>query len=235
MLVNTPATVDLSFEKVGAVQSTVSDSAEAAQVNTTDATLGNAVAGKPNSVAVRIPQRGWIAGDSARRCVSRLKFDPERFPTPAAARWMAVSPTRKRILTADVNDQQNRASFTSVLAYRRFVQNSRTTTTKAGAIRIVRRAGTMITRSGTNTVHGRPLASFATPTPAPIAFSTMHRSAPAATRPECFRRSAGRLKDKLFYFLNWEGRKDGERATVLRTVPTSTFREGDVLYGPLRP
>ena len=38
-------------------------------------------------------------------------------------------------------------------------------------------------------------------------------------------------KDKLFYFLNWEGRRDASAATVLRTVPTATFRQGSVLYG----
>src|SRR5580700_1469440 len=41
--VNSPATVDLNFEKVGTVASSVSVSAEATQVNTTDASLGNAI------------------------------------------------------------------------------------------------------------------------------------------------------------------------------------------------
>src|SRR5689334_18067164 len=40
LLVNTPATVDLTFEKVGTVATSVSVSAEAALVNTTDASIG---------------------------------------------------------------------------------------------------------------------------------------------------------------------------------------------------
>src|ERR1700679_872747 len=43
LLVNSPATVDLNFEKVGTVASSVSVTSEATQVNTTDATLGNAI------------------------------------------------------------------------------------------------------------------------------------------------------------------------------------------------
>jgi hypothetical protein len=41
--INTPATVDLNFEKVGTVASSVSVTAEAALVNTTDASIGNTV------------------------------------------------------------------------------------------------------------------------------------------------------------------------------------------------
>lgn len=43
LLVNSPATVNVQFEKVGAVAETVSVTAEAIQVNTTDASLGNAI------------------------------------------------------------------------------------------------------------------------------------------------------------------------------------------------
>src|SRR5437016_4464478 len=43
LLVNSPATVDLNFEKVGTVATSVSVAAEATLVNTTDATIGNAV------------------------------------------------------------------------------------------------------------------------------------------------------------------------------------------------
>ncbi|HXG31995.1 MAG TPA: carboxypeptidase-like regulatory domain-containing protein, partial [Bryobacteraceae bacterium] len=43
LLVNTPATVNIRFEKVGAVAETVSISAEGVQVNTVDASLGHAL------------------------------------------------------------------------------------------------------------------------------------------------------------------------------------------------
>src|SRR5277367_3739960 len=45
LLVNTPTTIDLTFEKVGSVASTVSVNADATQINEDDASIGNAIAG----------------------------------------------------------------------------------------------------------------------------------------------------------------------------------------------
>ena len=47
LLVATPATINVTFEKVGSIVETISVSAEAVQVNTTDATIGNAFGTKP--------------------------------------------------------------------------------------------------------------------------------------------------------------------------------------------
>jgi hypothetical protein len=38
------------------------------------------------------------------------------------------------------------------------------------------------------------------------------------------------LKDRLFFFYNYEGRRDAEEQSVLQTVPTATLREGIVRY-----
>src|SRR5579862_4184410 len=46
LLVSTPATINVAFEKVGSTTTTVQVEAAAVQVNTTDASLGNAVAGR---------------------------------------------------------------------------------------------------------------------------------------------------------------------------------------------
>src|SRR5215831_2824945 len=43
LLVNTPATINVAFEKIGATLTTVQVEAAAVQVNTTDASLGNAI------------------------------------------------------------------------------------------------------------------------------------------------------------------------------------------------
>src|SRR5438552_983815 len=45
LLVNTPATVPVVFEKIGSTTTVVTVEAGAVQVNTTDASIGNAVAG----------------------------------------------------------------------------------------------------------------------------------------------------------------------------------------------
>ena len=47
LMVNSPATVNIEFAKIGSVAEAVTVSADAAQVNTTDASLGNAVSTRP--------------------------------------------------------------------------------------------------------------------------------------------------------------------------------------------
>jgi len=38
------------------------------------------------------------------------------------------------------------------------------------------------------------------------------------------------IKDRLFFFYNYEGRRDAEEVSVLQTVPTATLRQGIVRY-----
>ena len=66
LLVNQPKTVSITFEKVGATKTTIEVAGEAAQVNTTDASLGNAIAG---SAIVELPM-------FARNVVNLLQFQP---------------------------------------------------------------------------------------------------------------------------------------------------------------
>src|SRR4029077_12551813 len=47
LLVNTPATINISFEKIGTVSEVISVSAEALLVSTEDASLGNAIGNRP--------------------------------------------------------------------------------------------------------------------------------------------------------------------------------------------
>src|SRR5690348_14492858 len=55
LLVNNPATLPIHFEQIGTVNETVSVSAEATQINTTDASVGNAVSG---AVITQVPLEG---------------------------------------------------------------------------------------------------------------------------------------------------------------------------------
>ena len=123
----------------------------------------------------------------------------------------------------DVNDQHSRTAFTSVLRVTLdSVQEFRTTTTNAGA-EFGHSSGaqvTIITKSGTNTVHGS-LYEFLrnTDTSANSFFSNSAGVPRAQLNRNVFGAAVGApiKKDKLFYFANWEGRKDASAATVLRT------------------
>jgi hypothetical protein len=239
LLVNTPTTADLTFQKVGAVQTTVSVESEASQVNTSDATIGNAVGGQ---AITQLPFE-------SRNVVGLLAIQPGVVylgePNPGALndpRSGAVDGGKSdqgnvNLDGVDVNDQQNRASFTSVLGVTLdSVQEFRTTTTNAGA-EYGHGSGaqvTMITRSGTNTVHG---AAYEFLRNTATSANSFFNNSSGVPRPKLDRNVFGAAvggpikKDKLFYFLNYEGRRDASEATALRVVPTDTYRNGTVLYG----
>ena len=237
--VNSPATADLTFEKVGSVASTVSITEQASLINTDDATLGNAVGGK---VITQLPFE-------SRNVVGLLAIQPGVLylgePNPGALndpRSGAVDGGKSdqgnvTLDGVDVNDQQNRASFTSVLQVTLdSVQEFRTTTTNAGA-EYGHSSGaqvTMVTKGGTNFVHGSVYEYLRnTDTSA----NSFFNNTSGVARPQLNRNVYGASvggpvrKDKLFYFVNYEGRKDASAATVLRTVPTASFRTGVVMYG----
>jgi len=116
LLVNTPATVDLTFKSAGENQ-VVEVTSSAAQVNTTDATLGNVITTKP---IVQLPLEG-------RNVTGLLALQPGvtfiKEPNPGASndyRSGSVNGGKSdqaNVLLdgVDANDQQNRSSFTSVL------------------------------------------------------------------------------------------------------------------------
>jgi hypothetical protein len=239
LLVNSPATVDLVFEKVGTVSSSVSISSEAAQINTEDASLGNAVGGK---VITELPFE-------SRNVVGLLAIQPgvTYLGEPSAtgsldARSGAVDggkPDQGNVTLdgVDVNDQQNRTAFTSVLRVTLdSVQEFRTTTTNAGA-EFGHSSGaqvSLVTKGGTNVVHGAAYEYLRnTDTSANSFFNNASGVARAQLNRNVYGGAVGGpiKKDKLFYFANYEGRKDASAATVTRTVPTATFRQGSVMYG----
>src|SRR5437773_2767789 len=111
LLVNTPATVNIAFEKLGAISEVISVTAEAVQVNTTDASLGNAVSG---NVITQLPFE-------ARNVVGLLSLQPGVVflgePNPGTLndyRSGAVNGGKSdqanvTLDGVDVNDQQDRS------------------------------------------------------------------------------------------------------------------------------
>lgn len=239
LLVNTPSTADLMFEKVGTVASSVSVASEVAQINTEDASLGNAVGGR---VITELPFE-------SRNVVGLLAIQPgvTYLGEPSAtgsldARSGAVDggkPDQGNVTLdgVDVNDQQNRTAFTSVLRVTLdSVQEFRTTTTNAGA-EYGHSSGaqvSLVTKGGTNTVHGAAYEYLRNTDTSANSFFNNASGLPRATlNRNVYGAAVGGpiKKDKLFYFANYEGRKDASAATVTRTVPTATFRQGEVMYG----
>jgi hypothetical protein len=239
LLVNSPATVNVTFEKIGSVAETIAVSAGSVQVNTTDASLGNALDSHPIS---QLPFE-------ARNVVGLLSIQPgvTYFGDPSTRddyRSGAVNGGKSdqgNVLLdgVDVNDQQTRAAFTSVLRVTLdSVQEFRTTTTNGGADQ-GRTSGAqvaLVTKSGSNDLHGALYEYTRNTLTSANSFFNNEAGVP---RQKLIRNIFGAAiggpiqKNRLFYFLNYEGRRDAEEASTTRVVPTASFRQGIFSYNKL--
>jgi len=237
LLVSQPSTVNVVFEKVGQVMTTVAVIETGAQLNTVDATIGNAIGTKP---ILQLPL-------FARNLASLLAFQPgvtsfaEVSGSPLDDRSGSVNGGKSdqanvTLDGVDVNNQSSRTSFTSVL--RTTLDSTaefRTTTSGAGADQ-GRSSGaqvSLVTKSGTNGLHG--------------SLYHVHRNTITSANRWFFNASGvprapllinipgasigGPIKrNKLFYFLNFETRRDASAAAVSRTVPSAIMRQGGAQY-----
>jgi hypothetical protein len=241
LLVNQPATLDLKFEKVGSTSTTVEVEAAAVQVNTTDASLGNAIS---NTAIVEMPL-------FARNVAGLLAFQPGVTSFTSGATGAAGSTIGSRdgavnggkpdqgnvtLDGADVNDQNARTAFTAVLRVTLdSVEEFRTVTTNGDAA-TGRGSGadiTLVTKSGTNQFHGS-LYEYrrGTETAANTFFNNRSGIPIAPLLINVYGGTGGGAikKNKLFYFLNYEARRDASSASATRTVPTETMKQGIIQF-----
>jgi len=161
--VNQPATVNITFEKVGATTTTVQVEAQAVQVNTTDASLGNVITTQQivdlpmyarNIVGLLAAQPGVTIFGSAGQGANGTNNLDSRSGSVNGGKSDQANVT---LDGADVNDQNGRAAFTSVLRVTQdSVEEFRSTTTN-GDVASGRGSGAdvaLITRSGSNAFHG---------------------------------------------------------------------------------
>jgi hypothetical protein len=242
LLVNTPATVNVTFESVGSTSTLVEVSAEAVQINTTDATLGNAFGTKPilqlpfegrNVAKILSLQAGvsWVGdSDTVNGGVSQAT---DRGGVVNGGRSDQSNVTLDGV---DVNDQQTRSAFTSVLRVTLdSVQEFRVTTTNANAD-ASRGSGaqvTLVTKSGTNELHGSAYWFLRNRA---LNANTFFNNLVGLPTPKLNRNIGGAslggpiIKNKLFMFGNYEGRRDILEQSVLRVVPSTTLRDGVIQY-----
>jgi hypothetical protein len=243
LLVSQPATINFALS-VQATTTTVEVSDIAQTVNTTDATIGNAVG---NSTIQALPMEG-------RNVVDLLSLQPgvvylnQRATNPDQdSRSGSVSGARSdqsnvTLDGVDNNDQRQGYAFTGVLrSTLDSVEEFRVTTTNSNADS-GRSSGaqvTMVTKSGTNNFHGS-LYEY-NRNSLGHANDWFNRQAELLSglpnKPgELIRNTYGGTfggpikKDKLFFFLNYEGQKTRENSQQNLTVPTAAFRAGSISY-----
>jgi Carboxypeptidase regulatory-like domain len=94
---------------------------------------------------------------------------------------------------------------------------------------------TLVTKSGTNSFHGSAYEYYRTRGFEANDFFNNFAS-PQVPRPALVRNQFGAalggpvIKDKLFFFFNYEARRDASGAQVLQTVPYSSFSAGTINY-----
>ncbi|HZT74039.1 MAG TPA: carboxypeptidase-like regulatory domain-containing protein [Terriglobales bacterium] len=249
LLVNEPATVNLSLKLAAASTAVEVQGATAPLINTTDATLGNAfntvqltqlpIADR-NVVELLSLQPGVVyTGDK------QLKSDYDT--RTGAVNGIRSDQSNVTLDGVDVNDQNNGYAFTSVLNIPPdSVQEFRVTTADpnadsghSGGAEVA-----FVTRSGTNQFHGS-LYEFNRNTNLSandffLKTAELTNGLPNQ-RPQLIRNVYGFTlggpikKNRLFFFANYEGRQDRQQASVERTVPSAQLRQGFISYVPADP
>src|SRR5579862_4068954 len=242
LLVNLPTTVNVTLE-IGSSAQTIEVSGTTQTINTTDASLGNAF--NENQVK-QLPLEGRNVPDllSLQPGVAYTgnRTDVPTFDTRSGAVNGARSDQSN--VTVDgigANDEGGKA-FTSVLPVTLdSVEEFRVTTTNYNADEGTSSGAqvALVTKSGTNDFHGSLYEYNRTNATSAndyfIKQSQLETGAPneplKLTR-NIFGASVGGpiKKNRLFLFLNFEGYRDAEAQSALRTIPTATLRDGIIQY-----
>jgi len=239
LLVDQPATIDFALS-VKAETVTVDVSSASQTLNFTDATIGNSVG---NATIEALPMEG-------RDPINLLSLQPGVLYVGneiSDSRQGAVAGGRSdqgniTLDGLDDNDQIGGAAFTGILRSTLDSTEEFRVTTSNGTAASGRSSGAqvdLITKSGTNKYHGA-LYEYYRPTNT-VANSYFYKNeelgsmlpnVPQKYVLNTFGGAIGApiLKDKLFYFFNYEGKRQAISDVVGATVPTATFMGGGLEY-----
>jgi hypothetical protein len=230
LLVDTPATIDASLE-LASNKATVNVVESAAELNTTNATLGNTfqftqVQGLPLQT---------------RNVVELLSLQPG--VTPSGETMGARRDQNNVTLDGvDSNDNQNALSglngtsqntgfnsalpvpLDSVMEFRVTVAGQDSTQGRSSGGQV-----SLVTRSGTNALHG---SAYEYNRNTALTANYWFNNRDGVSRPQLVRNQFGASlggpakKDHIFYFLNYERRIDSSGSSVERAVPTESMKQG---------
>jgi len=220
--VNTPATLNIQLE-VGQVTETVNVTEEAISINTQNATVGNPF----TELQVRqLPLQ-------TRNIVELLALQPG---VTSTGQVLGAKADQNNVTLdgVDVNDSQGANGFNAVLPIPLdSVQEFRTTIAGQGADQ-GRSAGgqvSVVTKSGSNAFHG---SLYEFHRNVKTAANNWFSNRAGLARENLIRNQYGASiggpirKNRAFFFLNWEDRKDRSASAQTRTVPTESYRNGIV-------
>ena len=223
--ISTPSTLALKME-IGQVSESINVVAETPAVNTTNASVGNPF------TELQVRQLPLIT----RNVVDLLSLQPNVTPTGEVA-GAKRDQNNVTLDGVDVNDVQGGSSgFQSVLPVPLdSVQEFRTTVVGLGADQGRSSGGqvTLVTKSGSNQWHG---SLYEFHRNVKTAANNWFSNRAGIARENLIRNQYGAsfggriIKDRVFFFANWEDRKDATAVGVNRTVPSESFKQGIVQF-----
>jgi len=244
LMVNTPATLDVAMQ-VASTQTILEVVSNAPLVNTQEASLGHAFNADQISY---LPFEG-------REATSILSLQPGVTFTGNGSNISAASDSRSGSVNGarsdqtnvtldgiDDNDQTQGLAFTGALRPTLdSLQEFRVTTSNATADAGRSSGGqvALVTKSGTNSIHGTAYWYYRPPFGA--ANDWFNENAEVSQGlpnkpPFLLRNTFGATfggpirKDRLFYFLAYEGQRTRENLQVTRVVPSGALRNGSITY-----
>jgi hypothetical protein len=243
LLVATPTTLNLSLA-VGPVSAEIRVEGTVA-INSVDATHGNAFNEKEvktlpflarNPVNLLTLQPGVIfTGESDTDLLflgSILRLNPRE----GAVNGIKGNQSNVTVDGVDANDWQTQAAFTSALPLSLdALQEFRVTTANANATDGTASGAqvALVTKSGSNDWHGNLREYHRNTATAANAFfnNRIGLAKPKLLRNIFGGSLGGRLvRDRAFFFFDYEGRRDASEEPVVRRVPTETFKQGILRY-----
>jgi len=243
LLVNTPATVNAQL-KLGSASEVVHVSAEEPILDLVDASIGNSF----DEQQVRdIPLEGRNVPDllslqAGVAYTGNRIADKDQDTRNGSVNGARSDQSNVTLDGVDVNDQSNGYAFTSVLPVTQdSVQEFRVTTTNYGADQGQGSGAqvALVTKGGTNSFHGSAYENLRnTITSANdylVKQSELNIGAPnkpLQLNRNIFGASVGGpfRKDRLFFFVNYEGTREREQQRAERVIPTPQMCQGLFRY-----
>ena len=244
LLVNTPATANVQLQ-IGAASEVITVASEAPALNLVDASLGNSFG---ESQVRQIPLEGRNVPDllSLQAGVAytgnRPDIDKDQDSRNGAVNGARSDQSNITLDGVDVNDQSSGYAFTSVLPVTLdSVQEFRVTTSNYNADQGQGSGAqvSLVTKSGTNNWHGslyeyhrNTITSANDYFVKQAELATGHANEPDKLLRNIFGVSFGGpvKKDRLFFFVNYEGTRQREEQSTVRTIPTPSLCQGNIQY-----
>ena len=242
LIVKTPSTLNIQFQPEG-MTTLVTVEGQAPLINRTDASLGNTV--EQNQISqLPIADRNVVELLSLQPGVAYLgnQLNADTDTRSGAVNGMRSDQSNVTLDGVGVNDQNNGYAFKSVLnvppdsveEFRVTTANSNADSGYSSGAQVA-----LATKSGTNSFHGSAYEynrNTVFSANDPFLKDSQLSSGQANKAPKLLRNEFGAtlggpiMKSRLFFFANYEGRRDAQGSSELRTVPSATLRAGDLVY-----